>query len=547
MSGSAAGTSTAALRAAMVDRIAAAVPVSGAVEGVMRAVPRDRFLPGAPVEEAYADRAVAVDGDGRWAPAPSTVAVMLDQLAVRPGTRILEIGTVNAYSTALLSRLTGPSGAVRSTMDTGRAEIRASIAGLTAPGCANVTLVDDLRSWPHTPHERVLAHAGVDLRPALIEEVTEGGRLVIPLRLRGLERTVGFVRRGGQLVSESVRPLHVRPRGARRTAALLAAGVRLDAAGQDINVSRLRNSITGDRHLVETGVTVPASALAGLDLWLATVRPAYGTLYVEAITDQQNPVSPPSSQGVSAVWTDAEFAFVDVRSTGDAAEIRVAAYGPDRHRVADLLSYDIQIWDANRREGPDPVIRVCRTPMACEPHPPGRVITTPHAQILISWDWSGSPPHVETRPEAVPSASATSASVRWGVVTLDAHDRVVRAVVGFDRPDLANDWARNHPGVDAVVLPTEWMPGSDWAVVALGTAGQPIQVMARFPRRQAADLHARARALPGYAVVPVDLHVRPGWSLRQGHTPPSRPAHVITAATPPASARTCRPSHERAG
>ncbi|OHV25709.1 hypothetical protein BBK14_22045 [Parafrankia soli] len=91
-----------------------------------------------------------------------------------------------------------------------------------------------------------------------------------------------------------------------------------------------------------------------------------------------------------------------------------------------------------------------------------------------------------------------------GVVTLDAHDRVVRAVVGFDRPGLAHDWARHQPGVDAVVLATAWTPGSDWAVVALDPTDRPTRIIARFRHQQDADLHARSATVAGYTIAPID-------------------------------------------
>ncbi|MCK9904183.1 hypothetical protein CC117_25585 [Parafrankia colletiae] len=387
MSSGAAGTSTVALRAAMVEQILAATPVSAPVEAALRAVPRHRFLPDLPIEEAYADRAVARPGSGRRALAPSTIATMLDQLGVLPGDRVLEVGAADGYSTALLAELTGPAGVVLTT-DVNPTPLH------ERPGHLNIVVAVDLQARPHMPFDRVLAHAGVDLRPALIEEVSEGGRLVIPLRLRGLDRTVGFVHNGGRLVSESIRAIHVAPRGARRTAAFLAGGVRLDGAGHDVDARQLRHALREERHLISTGVTLPTDLLAGLDLWLAIIRQTYGRLYIDAVPDQQHPLGPPSPHGVSATWTDDSIAFLDIVDTSDttAVEILAAAYGPDRHRAADLLAYDVQIWDARRREGPDPTLRIHPTSTVCELPSPGQVITTPDVQILITWDWPDSPP-----------------------------------------------------------------------------------------------------------------------------------------------------------
>uniref|UniRef100_A0A1S1QSA9 Protein-L-isoaspartate O-methyltransferase n=1 Tax=Parafrankia colletiae TaxID=573497 RepID=A0A1S1QSA9_9ACTN len=255
----------------MVEEILAAGPVSAPVEAALRAVPRHRFLPDLPVEEAYADRATAGRGAGRWAPSPSTLATMLDQLGVLPGDRVLEVGAADGYSTALIAELTGPSGVVVST-DVEPVSLRGYC------GDRSIVVAADLQARPHAPFSRVLAHAGVNLRPALIDEVSEGGRIVIPLRLRGLDRTVSFVCDHGRLISQSIRPIHMGPRGARRTAAILAGGVRLDATGHDVDARKLRHALCGERHLIPTGVTLPADLLAGLDLWLAIIRQTYGRL-----------------------------------------------------------------------------------------------------------------------------------------------------------------------------------------------------------------------------------------------------------------------------
>ncbi|CUU60790.1 protein-L-isoaspartate(D-aspartate) O-methyltransferase [Parafrankia irregularis] len=379
--------SAAALRAVMVDRVLAVAAVSTTVEAAMRAVPRERFVSGVAFEEVYGDGAFGGYGVGRWASVPAAVAVMLDQLAVEPGSRVLEIGSPDGYSTALLSVLAGRTGKVVTT-DVDALKISRNAAGLNDPRFLNVELVGgDIAGRLRMPYDRVLLHAPTDIHPELVSEVAEGGRLVLPLRLRGLDRAVAFVRDGGLLVSDSIRPFPGRSQSPRRTATFLSAGVRLDAAGQDVDAGALRDAIIGQRHLVRTGVTLPASLLPHLDLTLAVVRPLYGRLYVEPVSDQQTPMTRPCPDGVSAVWKRGTLAFLDIEPIEDSAvEVRVAAYGPDRHEVADLLGYDIQMWDAHRREGPDPTIRVYPPSTACGSPLPGRQITAPYNQFMIAWD-----------------------------------------------------------------------------------------------------------------------------------------------------------------
>src|SRR5687767_10358361 len=80
-----------------------------AVEAAFRAVSRHRFLPGTPLEEAYADRVVVLkQAEGvieSSASMPLVVATMLEALDLRPGQRVLEIGSGTGYNAALIAEL----------------------------------------------------------------------------------------------------------------------------------------------------------------------------------------------------------------------------------------------------------------------------------------------------------------------------------------------------------------------------------------------------------------------------------------------------------
>jgi protein-L-isoaspartate(D-aspartate) O-methyltransferase len=88
------------------------------VHRALGSVPRHLFVPEVPLEEAYAaGHAVVTKRDAHGVPlssasAPGIVATMLDQLDVRPGHRVLEIGSGTGYNAALLAELTGPTGHV---------------------------------------------------------------------------------------------------------------------------------------------------------------------------------------------------------------------------------------------------------------------------------------------------------------------------------------------------------------------------------------------------------------------------------------------------
>ncbi|MBV8491720.1 MAG: methyltransferase domain-containing protein, partial [Candidatus Eremiobacteraeota bacterium] len=113
------------------------------IAAAMRNVPRHRFLPDLPIEEAYADRAVAIKtaGDDVLASVsqPGMIAHMLELLAAGPGDRIVEIGTGSGYNAALLGELVGPHGSVLS-IDVDEELARRAQALLRELGCANVTV-----------------------------------------------------------------------------------------------------------------------------------------------------------------------------------------------------------------------------------------------------------------------------------------------------------------------------------------------------------------------------------------------------------------------
>jgi protein-L-isoaspartate(D-aspartate) O-methyltransferase len=206
-------TSPETLRSTMVDRIAATGWArSGHVADAMRTVPRHRFVPAAPIEEAYAEQAVITKrgGDGAslsCASVPSIVAMMLDQLDVRPGDHILEIGAGTGYNAALLAHLAGPAGQV-TTVDIDPEVTAQARQALDANGYGQVRVATGdgaLGDPDHAPYDRIIVTVGAwDLPPAWWAQLVPGGRMVVPLRWRGQTRAVGFTRDDGRLRSDSV-------------------------------------------------------------------------------------------------------------------------------------------------------------------------------------------------------------------------------------------------------------------------------------------------------------------------------------------------------
>src|SRR5215472_2658737 len=106
------------LRNEMVDGLKARGAVTdGRVEAALRSVGRHHFLPDRPFAEVYSDTAVATHRNEAGmavssSSQPAIMAVMLEQLDLAPGHRVLEVGAGTGYNAALLGHLVGPEGRV---------------------------------------------------------------------------------------------------------------------------------------------------------------------------------------------------------------------------------------------------------------------------------------------------------------------------------------------------------------------------------------------------------------------------------------------------
>src|SRR5260370_23111591 len=199
-----------------------AVCLSPAVERALLGVPRHLFGPGVPLRAAYADIAIPSHWeDGVPVSAASQraiVALMLEQLRVEPGMRVLEVGAGTGYNAALLAELAGPHGRVV-TLDIDAEIVAEARAHLDAAGYTGVHAIaaDGAAGWPAgAPYDRIILTASAsDLPPAWLDQLAEGGLLVLPLWAGGAEMSVALRKEGDTLRSESLTPCgFLRLRGA---------------------------------------------------------------------------------------------------------------------------------------------------------------------------------------------------------------------------------------------------------------------------------------------------------------------------------------------
>ena len=200
----------------MIDQLKGrGLEMTAAIEEAFRAVPREAFLPGIPIERVYSGDAIVTknDEEGRPISSSSEVGVMIAMaqlLDVAPGQRVLEIGAGTGYNAALLSQLVGDRGAI-TTIDIDPDVAAEARDHLMRAGFDRVAVVTG-DGWESNtrdnPYDRIEVTASVaDLSPQWFAELAEGGKIVLPLVLRaGMQTVIGLQKMGTELISTSVVP-----------------------------------------------------------------------------------------------------------------------------------------------------------------------------------------------------------------------------------------------------------------------------------------------------------------------------------------------------
>jgi protein-L-isoaspartate(D-aspartate) O-methyltransferase len=169
------------------------------VLAAFREVPRHLFAPGAGLREAYADHPLPI-GEGQTISQPYMVALMTQCLGLTGEDKVLEIGTGSGYQAAILSRLAAEVYTV---------ERVASLAERTGEifrrlGYENISVRvgDGTLGWPEfAPYDAIIVTAGSPgVPPPLVEQLAEGGKLVIPAGSGYSQRLLVLERRGEKII-----------------------------------------------------------------------------------------------------------------------------------------------------------------------------------------------------------------------------------------------------------------------------------------------------------------------------------------------------------
>jgi protein-L-isoaspartate(D-aspartate) O-methyltransferase len=404
MSTTTTGTAPEVLRAQMVERILAVQRLTPAVVAALRQVERHRYVPDAPIADAYNEQAVITHTfpDGTHlscASGPTIVAGMLDALDVRPGQKIMEIGAGTGYNAALLATLTGTTGEV-TTIDINIDVTAAARRNLDTTGYGDIRVItgDGAEGVAeHGPYDRIIVTVGAwDIPHAWWDQLVLGGRLVLPLRWRGTTRAVAFVKRDDHWDSDWVFlcgfvPMLGQP--GEESAAIDAdrlVTLHYDI-DQPIDITALHGVLDRDKSEVWSEVSVGGEEpFDRIWLHLSTVHD--GTVRIE--TDRQAVSSglctPAIASRSPALVEDDSLAYFTIRRTQESPgrwRLGAIGHGPAGEQLATRIVEQVNAWDRDRTADPHLVAYPTDAPVSTAPV--GKLIIRPQIRLYVRYASDG--------------------------------------------------------------------------------------------------------------------------------------------------------------
>ena len=180
------------------------------VLAVMGQVPRHEFVPERQRAQAYDDHPLPI-GYGQTISQPFIVAFMTEQLEPKPTDRVLEIGTGSGYQAAVLSELV----ARVYTIEIVDGLATRAAADLKRLGYTNVQVRagDGYKGWPEAaPFDAIMVTCAPERVPQpLVEQLKDGGRIIIPVGPLWNQELVLLRKHGGKLEQHAVLPVRFVP------------------------------------------------------------------------------------------------------------------------------------------------------------------------------------------------------------------------------------------------------------------------------------------------------------------------------------------------
>ncbi|MFD4944180.1 methyltransferase, FxLD system [Streptomyces sp. NPDC058239] len=374
------------------------------VRAALGEVPRHRFVPEAPLEDAYHDDLAVVTVRDSPETALSSVSAawlqadMSEQLRLEPGMTVLEVGS-GGYNAELLAHIVGERGRVV-TVDVDPYVVHRTRRLCAEAGSGRViTVLGDggLGAPGHVPADGfdgvMITHNAADIAPAWREQLAEGARLVVPLEMGGYTRSLTLVRRGNVLHCEHWTYCgFVRDRGAaaRTTPAVWLADGEVTVRWEDGtpgDTAGLDQALHGPRHELSTGLVVRGTFnFETLQVYAATTLPGFCRL----TTPKGSTLM--AQQDAAAILANGSLAYLTYRQVKDApepadrlTEFFIHAYGPAAEDLAEHFAECVRVWDREVRESGYPPMTVHPAGTPDDRLPPGDVLDKPSARLVFPW------------------------------------------------------------------------------------------------------------------------------------------------------------------
>ncbi|MES2176467.1 MAG: protein-L-isoaspartate(D-aspartate) O-methyltransferase [Gemmatimonadota bacterium] len=172
--------------------------------------PRHAFVPTGVRHRAYEDAPLPI-GSGQTISQPSIHARYLELLGLKGSERVLEIGTGSGYQTVLLSHLV----AQVFTIERIAALYTSARDAINRAGATNVSMLlgDGTVGWrEYAPYDAILVSAGgPSVPPALVDQLADGGRMIVPVGSKEEQTLVMVTKQGGKVTERNVAPVRFVP------------------------------------------------------------------------------------------------------------------------------------------------------------------------------------------------------------------------------------------------------------------------------------------------------------------------------------------------
>lgn len=172
--------------------------------------PRHLFVPTGVRHRAYEDSALPI-GNGQTISQPSIHGRYLEILGLTGREKVLEVGTGSGYQTVLLAHLAAQVFSIERIAPL----MQSARENIARAGVRNVSLLtgDGTLGWrEYSPYDAILVSAGSPTVPQpLVDQLAEGGRMLIPLGGQDVQTLVVLTRKQGNIVREDMVPVRFVP------------------------------------------------------------------------------------------------------------------------------------------------------------------------------------------------------------------------------------------------------------------------------------------------------------------------------------------------